>query len=93
MFAGGHHGVVFACVVKRGEVLAPGDELVCDAGHGGNHDGDLVPGIDLALDAVGYGADAGQVGDRGAAEFHHDAHIRGQLSVVSGQWSVESPGA
>src|SRR5208283_1437627 len=92
LLAGRHHGVVFARVVQRRQLLAPGDELVGGAGHGGDHDGDLVSRVDLALDAVGHGADAGQVGDRGAAEFHHDAHavVSGyQSSVVSGRvWVV-----
>ncbi len=60
-------------VVQRGERLAPGDELVGDAGHGGDHDGDLVPGLDLAPDAGGDVADAVEIGDGGAAELHDDA--------------------
>ena len=42
-------------------------------GHGGDHDGDLVPRVDLALHAGRDVADAVEVGDRGAAELHHDA--------------------
>ena len=73
LFAGGDHCVVFARVVQRRQRLAPADELVGGAGHGGDDDGDLVAGVALALDARGDGADAVEVGDRRAAEFHHDA--------------------
>ena len=88
LLAGRDHGVVFARVVQRRQVLAPGDQLVGDAGHGGDHDGDLVAGVDLALHAGGDVADAVEVGDRGAAELHHDAGHRCQLPVVGCQWSV-----
>ena len=44
LLAGRHHGVVFARVVQRRQRLAPADELVGDAGHGGDHHGDLVAG-------------------------------------------------
>ena len=37
------------------------------------HDGDLVAAVHLALDALGDVADAVEVGDGRAAEFHHDA--------------------
>ena len=52
---------------------APGDQLVGRAGHGRDHDGDLVAGVDLALDVARHVADAVDVGDRGSAEFHHQA--------------------
>jgi hypothetical protein len=42
LLAGRHHGVVFARVVQRRELLAPVHQLVGGAGHGGDHDGDLV---------------------------------------------------
>ena len=71
LLAGGDHGVVFARVVQRRRVAAPGDQLVGLAGHGRDHDGDLVAGIDLALDVARDVADAVDVGDRRAAEFHH----------------------
>ena len=50
---------------------APADQLVGRAGHGGHHDRDLVAGVDLALDVAGDVADAVDVGDRRAAELHH----------------------
>ena len=65
--------VVFAGVVQRRQVGAPLDQLVGHAGHGGDDDGDLVAAVDLALDALGDVADTVEVGDGGAAEFHHDA--------------------
>ena len=43
LLAGGHHGVVLPRVVQRRQLLAPGDQLVGDAGHGGDHDRDLLP--------------------------------------------------
>ena len=58
-------------VVQRRGLAAPGDELVGLAGHGRDHDGDLVAGVDLALDVARDVADAVDVGDRRAAEFHH----------------------
>ena len=51
--AGGDDGVVFAGVVEGGRLLAPGDELVRLARHGGNDDGDVESGLDLALDVDG----------------------------------------
>ena len=60
-----------------GDGLAhPRDELVGDARHGRDHDGHLVAGIDLALDVARDVADALDVGDRRAAEFHDDeSHV------------------
>ena len=73
LLAGGDDGVVFPGVVQRRQVGAPLDQLVGHAGHGGDDDGNLVAVLDLALDALGDVADAVEVGDGGAAEFHHDA--------------------
>ena len=56
------------------------DELVRHAGHGRNDDGHLIPGIDLALDAGRDVTDPVEVGHRGAAEFHHEAHGPGIAS-------------
>ena len=60
----------------RGDGLAhPGDQLVGGAGHGRDDDGHLVAGVDLALDVARDIADALDVGDRRAAEFHdHGRH-------------------
>ena len=60
----------------------PGDELVGLAGHRRDDDGDLVAGIDLALDVAGDIADAVDVGDGGAAELHHDARHGKRVSRV-----------
>ena len=80
----GDHGVVFARVVQRRGLAAPGHQLVGLAGHGGDHDRDLVAGIDLALDVARDVADALDVGDRRAAEFHHQAG-HGGLASFSGR--------
>ena len=71
LLAGGDHGIVFARIVQRRGLARPGDQLVGLARHGGDHDGDLVAGIDLALDVARDIADAVEIGDRGSAEFHH----------------------
>ncbi len=76
--AGGHlltgcdDRVIFAGVMQGRKLLAPADQLVGRAGHGGDDDGDLVADRVLALHPAGDLADAVQVGDRSAAEFHHD---------------------
>ena len=49
LLAGRDDGVVFPGVVQRRELLAPADQLVGGAGHGGDDDGDLVAGVVLAL--------------------------------------------
>ena len=54
-------------------VAAPFDQPVGGARHGRDHHRDLVAGIDLALDVARHVADALDVGDRGAAELHHQA--------------------
>ena len=73
LFAGRHHGVVFARVVQHCRLPAPLDQLVGHAGHGRDHDGDIIAGIDLALDVARDVADAVEIGDRRPAEFHHQA--------------------
>ena len=71
VLAGGDHGVVLAGVEEERGLADPADELVGLAGHGGDDDGDVVAALDLALDLGGRVADAVEVGDAGAAEFHH----------------------
>ncbi len=66
------HGVVLARVVQRRGFRGPADELVGFAGHGGNHDGNLVPRVDLALHVLRNVADALDVGDGCSAEFHDE---------------------
>ena len=73
LLAGGDDGVVFARVVQRRGLPGPGDQLVGRAGHGRDHDGDLMAGVDLALDVARDVADAVDIGDRRSAEFHHQA--------------------
>src|SRR6185437_7098531 len=69
LLAGRHHRIVFARVVQHGGLAAPGDQLVGDAGHGGNHHRYVVAGLDLALDVARHVADAVEIGDRRSAEF------------------------
>ena len=73
LFAGGDHGVIFARVMHRRGLGAPADQLVGLARHRRDHDGDLVAGVDLALDMPRDVADAVDIGDGCAAEFHHEA--------------------
>ena len=75
LLAGGDDGVVLARIVQGRGLAHPGDQLVGGAGHGRDDDGHLVAGIDLALDVARDVADALDVGDRRAAEFHdHERH-------------------
>ena len=72
LFAGGDHGVVFARVMHRRGLAAPCDQFVGLAGHRRHHDGDVMAGLDLALDMARDVADAVDVGDGCAAEFHDE---------------------
>ena len=72
LLAGGDHGVVLARVVQRRRFRRPADQLVGLAGHGGDHDGDLVARVDLALHMLRNVADALDIGDGRSAEFHHE---------------------
>ena len=73
LLAGGDHRVVLPGVVEPRGVADVADQFVGDAGHRGDHQADLVAGVDLRLDPLGDALDALDVGDRGAAELHHDA--------------------
>ena len=73
LLARGYHRIVFAGVVQRRRLAAPGHELVGDAGHGGDDDRHLMAGVDLALDVARDVADAVDVGDRGSAELHDES--------------------
>ena len=64
--------------MQAGDGVGPADQLIGRAGHGRDHDGDLVAGVDLALDPRGDRLDALEVGHRGAAELHHDAGLAGR---------------
>ncbi len=76
LLAGRDDGVVFARVMQRRGVAAPGDQLIGHARHGRDDDGDIVAGIDLALDVARDVADAVEIGDRRSAEFHHQPSHR-----------------
>ncbi len=71
LLAGRHHGVVFARVVQHGGLAAPGHQLIGHARHGGDHDGNVIAGSDLALDVARHVADVVEIGDRRSAEFHY----------------------
>ncbi|BBC02841.1 DNA mismatch repair protein [Bradyrhizobium elkanii USDA 61] len=73
LFAGGDHRVIFARVVHRRGVGAPGHQLIGLAGHRGDDDGDLVARVDLALHMLRDVADTIDIGDGCTAEFHHEA--------------------
>ena len=73
LFAGGDHGVIFARVMHRRGFAAPCHQLVGLAGHCRDHHGDVMAGVDLALHMARDVADAVDIGDGCAAEFHHEA--------------------
>ncbi|MEY9406343.1 hypothetical protein ABH989_000809 [Bradyrhizobium ottawaense] len=73
LFAGGDDGVVFARVVHRRGLGAPGHQLVGFAGHRRDDHGHFVAGVDLTLHMACDVADTFDVGDGCAAEFHHEA--------------------
>ena len=70
-FARGDHRVVFGGVVDRRRVAAPGDQLVGLARHRRDNHRDLGAGLDLAFDVARDVANAFDIGDRSAAELHH----------------------
>ena len=70
---GKKHGTVAYLREIQPSAAAERDELVSLAGHGRHDDGDLMAGIDLPLHMRGDIADPIEVGDRGAAEFHHQS--------------------
>ena len=70
-FARGDDEIIFGVVEVRARFLAPGDKLVGLTRHRRNDDRDLGAGVDLPFHMRGDVADAWNVGDRRAAEFHH----------------------
>jgi hypothetical protein len=72
LLARGDHGVIFTRVVHGSRLPAPFDELVGGAGHGRHDNGDLMAGVDLALDVLRDVTDAVEIGDRSAAELHDE---------------------
>jgi hypothetical protein len=80
LFARGNDRVIFAGIVEGGvgtgdlrHGCTQFDKFVGLAGHRRDHHGNLVPGVDLAFDVPGDIADPVEVGNRGAAKFHHYA--------------------
>ena len=73
LFAGRDNGVIFARVVHRRGLTAPFHQFIGLAGHRRHHHGDVMAGIDLALHVQRDVADAVDIGDGCAAEFHHEA--------------------
>ena len=86
LLAGGDDHVVFLRIVEGRGFLDPADELVGLAGHGGDHDGDVVAGLDLAFDMPRHVADALDGGDGCAAELH-DKTGHGRRRAVDG-WEI-----
>ena len=60
-----------ASCMRRGLAGTSSTSSVGRARHRRDHDRDLMAGIDLALDVARDVADAVDIGDRSAAEFHH----------------------
>jgi hypothetical protein len=56
--------------MQRRRFTTPFHKLVGGPGHGRNHHGDLMTGVDLTLDMARDVADPLDIGHRGAAEFH-----------------------
>src|ERR1700722_3210092 len=63
LLAGRHHCVIFTRVVHGRSFTAPFDQLVGLAGHRRDDDGNVMAGIDLALDVTRDVANAFDVGD------------------------------
>jgi len=72
LLAGGHQHVEFARIGLCLDGLGQRDQPVGLAGHGGEDDHDLMPEHFELGDAFRNGADAFDVGDRGAAVFLYD---------------------
>jgi hypothetical protein len=68
--------------MHRRRLAAPFHQFVGFTRHRRHHHGDVMAGIDLALDMMRDVADAVDTGDRCAAEFHHEAaHDAGAFPV------------
>jgi hypothetical protein len=83
LLARGDYDIILGPVIQRRGVLAPVDQLVGLAGHGRDDDRDLISSIELAFDMPGGIADALDIGDGGAAEFHHQTGHGGPEALRS----------
>jgi hypothetical protein len=86
LFAGSDDRVIFARIMHRRGFARPANQFIGLAGHGRDHDRDFMAGIDLALDMARHVADAGDVGDGGSAEFHHDARHGSEMPLTEPAW-------
>ena len=59
--------------MQRRGFLAPANQLVGLARHGGDNNGDIIAGINLPLHVLGDILDALDIGDGRAAELHDEA--------------------
>ena len=91
LLARGNHGVIFTRVIDievrtfgLGCFLHPAHKFVRLAGHRRDHHSDLMARIDLTFDVPRHIADAGDVGDGGSAEFHHDTRHGADKSLKCG---------
>src|SRR5205814_8335352 len=83
LLAGGDHGVVFARIVQQRCLAAPADQLIGGARHRRDNDRNVVSRIDLTLDVAGDVADAFDIGDRRAAEFHDEPGHVARVSLAN----------
>ena len=72
LLAGGDNRIVFAGIMQDRSLADPADQFVGLARHRRDDDDDVIAVLDLALDLPRRVLDAGKVGHRGAAEFHHE---------------------
>jgi hypothetical protein len=73
LFARGDHGIVFARIVDGGGLAAPAHQPVGRSGHRRHHDRHMVASLHFALDMASNIADAANVRNRGAPEFHNQS--------------------
>jgi len=59
------------CAIGLGRLAHPIDQLIGFAGHGGDHDGNVVACLDLTFYLLSGVAYALQIGDGCAAKFHN----------------------
>ena len=77
LFARSDHRIIFGLIIDRvvgdrfGRLAAPAHQFVGLAGHGRDDNGHLIAGLHLTLHMLGDVADAFNIGDGRAAEFHY----------------------